>query len=129
VLGLCVISHWFLDLIVHRPDLPLYPGDSAKVGFGLWNSLPWTLVVEGLIFATGMTLYLRLTKSKNRAGSVGVWALVGFLVLIYVGNLFGPPPPSTTAIAWVGQSQWLLVAWAYWVDRNRVVRHGGQLTP
>src|SRR5262245_47114382 len=40
VLGLCVVSHWVLDFVVHRPDLPLYPGDSPRVGLGLWNSVP-----------------------------------------------------------------------------------------
>ena len=127
VLGLLVVSHWVLDLIVHRPDLPLYPGPSPQLGLGLWNSLPGTLVAEGLIFVIGLGLYLRVTKAKNRAGLYGLWALVGFLILTYLGNVFGPPPPSSTAIAWVGQSQWLLVGWAYWLDRNRVAHvRGGQ---
>ena len=53
---------------------------------------------------------------------VPLWALVAlvaFLLLVQAGNVFGPPPPDTTAIAWVGQAQWLLVAWGYWVDRHR----------
>lgn len=120
ILGLCVVSHWVLDLIVHRPDLPLYPGASPHVGLGLWNSLAGTLLVEGCIFIVGLVLYLRVTRAKNRAGRYGLWGLVGFLVLVYLGNLFGPPPQSTTAIAWVGHLQWLLVIWAYWVDRNRI---------
>jgi len=122
VLGLCVISHWLLDLLVHRPDLPLYPGDSMKVGLGLWNSLPATLLLEGAIFAVGVVLYSRVTQATGRAGSYGLWGLVGFLVLIQLANVFGPPPEEVMAIAWVGQAQWLLVAWAYWVDRNRLVR-------
>lgn len=122
VLGLLVVSHWVLDLIVHRPDLPLYPGPSPRLGLGLWDSLPGTLLVEGLLFVVGLALYLRVTRAKNRAGLYGFWTLVGFLVLIHLGNVLGPPPSSTTAIAWVGQLQWLLVGWAYWLDRNRVAR-------
>lgn len=122
VLGLCVLSHWALDLLVHRPDLPLHPGESTHLGLGLWNSLPGTLLVEGTIFALGIFLYLRVTEAKNRAGSIGFWALVCFLSLVYLGNLFGPPPPSVAAIAWVGQLQWLFVVWAYWVDQNRIVK-------
>src|SRR5688572_9195821 len=38
LLGCLVLSHWILDVIVHLPDLPLYPGNSPKLGFGLWNS-------------------------------------------------------------------------------------------
>jgi hypothetical protein len=122
VLSLCVLSHWVLDLIAHIPDLPLYPGESPRIGLGLWNSLGGTLLLEGLVFVVGLILYLRVTSAKNRAGVFGLWALVGFLVMIYAGNVFGPPPPSRTVIAWTGQLQWVFVAWAYWVDRNRIAR-------
>ena len=47
--------------------------------------------------------------------------LVAFLVLIHAGNLIGAPPPSVSATARVGQAQWLLVAWGYWVE-SRVSR-------
>jgi len=122
VIGLCVVSHWLLDLIVHTPDLPLYPWESSRLGLGLWKSVVATALVEGLIFAAGLFLYLRVTKAKNRIGVYAFWTLIGFLVAMYLSNIFGPPPPSTTAIAWLGQLQWLLVAWAYWVDRNRAPR-------
>lgn len=121
VVGLGVVSHWLLDLIVHRPDLPLYPGASPMVGLGLWNSLVGTLLVEGVLFAGGLVLYLRATRATDRAGRYGLWGLVGFLVLIQLSNLLGPPPPSVSAIAWAGQLQWLLVIWAYWLDRHRTV--------
>ena len=122
VLGTCVISHWALDLLVHRPDLPLHPGDSTLWGLGLWDSLAGTLLLEGSIFVIGIVIYLRVTVARNRRGSLGFWTLAGTLALIYLGNIFGPPPPSVDAIAWVGQLQWLFVVWAYWVDQNRVVR-------
>lgn len=122
VLGLAVVSHWVLDLIVHRPDLPLYPGGVQRVGFGLWNDKPVAVVVELLIFVVGVWLYLRSTKAKNRVGSIGLWGLVVFLSAIYVSNLIGPPPPNVQAIAWAGQLQWLFVIWAYWVDHNRTTR-------
>lgn len=119
VLGLCVISHWLLDLIVHRPDLPLIPGGATRMGIGLWNSLGATLIVEGLLFVLGIWLYLRATAAKNRVGHFAFWGLVAFLAVIYMANLFGPPPPDVQAIAWAGHLQWLFVIWAYWVDRNR----------
>ena len=123
VLGLCVVSHWILDLVVHRPDLPLHFGESYRVGLGLWDSLTWTLLVEGSLFAGGTLLYLRVTRPANKAGLYGLWALLGLLTLIYLGNILGPPPPSTNALAWVGQLQWLLIVWGYWVDRNRAPRY------
>lgn len=119
ILALCVISHWVLDLIVHVPDLPLYPGDSPKVGFGLWNSPGVSITIEMLIFFTGVFLYNGATNAKNKKGSIGFWSLIAFFLIIHFANLFGPPPPSVTAIAWSGQLQWLFVIWAYWVDRNR----------
>lgn len=118
VLGLVVVSHWLLDLIVHRPDLPLVPGSSVKVGFDLWASLPGTLVVEMGIFIVGVALYLRKTVARGAVGTWALWALIIFLVAVYLSNLFGHPPPNVEALAWVGQSQWLLVLWGYWVDRH-----------
>ena len=114
-----VLSHWVLDLLTHRPDLPLVPGGATRVGLGLWNSLPATLVVELGIFAIGVWLYVRTTRALDRVGSVALWSLVGFLVVIYFSNIFGPPPPSVIAIAVVGHAGWLLVIWAYWIDRHR----------
>jgi hypothetical protein len=121
ICGAAVLSHWVLDALVHRPDLPLVPGCAVRIGLGLWNSLPATLIVELGIFAAGVWLYVRTTRALDRVGSVALWSLVGFLLIMYLGNLFGPPPPSATAIAWAGQAQWLLVIWAFWIDRHRAV--------
>ena len=120
VCGAAVLSHWVLDALTHRPDLPLIPGGATRIGLGLWHSLPATLVVELGIFAIGVGLYVRSTRPADRVGSVALWVLVGFLLVTYFGAVFGPPPPSVTALAWVGQAQWLLVIWAYWIDRHRV---------
>ena len=119
VLGLAVISHWLLDLIVHYPDLPLYPGESPLLGFALWSSPMLEMTLELSIFALGVWLYLRTTRAIDITGKWSLWSLVVFLVAIQVGNAFGSPPPSVTALAWVGQAQWLLVAWGYWVDKHR----------
>ncbi|MDZ4252522.1 MAG: hypothetical protein U1A72_08100 [Sulfuritalea sp.] len=118
-LGVLVVSHWALDALVHRPDLPLFPGSATVVGFNLWSSLPATLIIEGALFALGVWLYARVTSPSDAVGRWGFVALVIFLAGIYAGNLFGPPPPSTEAIAWAGHAQWLLVLWGYWIDRHR----------
>ena len=119
ILSICVISHWFLDLVVHRPDLPLFPGDSPLLGFGLWNFIPATIIFEGILFIVGIILFLRVSKAVDRTGIINFWALVGFLIVIYAGNIFGPPPPDVKSLAWVGQLQWLIIIWAYWVDKKR----------
>ncbi len=119
VVGFLVLSHWLLDTIVHRPDLPLYPGSNILIGFNAWSSLPLTLVIELSLFALGVWLYLRSTVATDNKGKWGLVVLVIFLLLVYLANIFGSPPPSSEAIAWVGQSQWLMVLWGYWLDRHR----------
>ncbi|QJR13723.1 hypothetical protein [Usitatibacter palustris] len=119
VILLLVMSHWGLDAIVHRPDLPLTPFTDERIGLGLWNSLPGTLAVEFTILAIGVALYMRFTKARDAVGRWALWGLVAFLAIIQLGNVFGEPPPSVTAIAWVGHAQWLLVLWGFWVDKHR----------
>jgi membrane-bound metal-dependent hydrolase YbcI (DUF457 family) len=119
VAAVCVISHWILDVVVHRPDLPLLPNGGVKVGFGVWSSLPATLCVEALVFGAGLIVYVRRTEPVDRVGRFALSGLVLLLVVIYLASVFGPPPPSTAAIPWAGQAQWLIVALGYWVDRHR----------
>ena len=121
VLGVLVISHWALDAIVHQPDLPLSPGSATVIGLNAWSSLPLTLAIEMTLFALGVWLYSRATSPKDAIGRWSFAGLVVFLLGIYAGNLFGAPPPSTEAIAWVGQLQWWLVLWGYWIDKHRHV--------
>ncbi len=120
ILGLLVLSHWLLDFLTHRPDLPLWPG-GERVGLGLWNSVPGTLVLEVGLFVLGVLIYLRTTRARDATGRWSLTALIVFLAALYTGNLLAPAPPDTTAIAWVGHAQWLLVAWGYWIDRHRAL--------
>lgn len=120
VLGSLVISHWVLDLIVHIPDLPLTPWTNVKVGFGLWNSIILSVLIEVIFLGAGAYLYMKATKAKNKKGSFGLWGLVIFFLVIYFLNITGPPPPSVQAIGYAGLMQWLIIIWAYWIDRNRI---------
>jgi len=122
-----VISHWLLDAVTHRPDLPLTVGGETLVGLGLWGSVTGTVVVELLLFAAGVAMYVRQTAPRDRTGAVAFWVLVGFLLLVWLANIFGPPPPSASAVAWSVQAMWLLVAWGYWIDRHRVPRLAARL--
>lgn len=120
VVGALVLSHWGLDAVVHQTDLPLFPGSATVVGWNAWHSLPLTLSIEVPLFGLGVGCYVKATKPADGVGRWGFWALVVFLLAIYGGNLFGSPPPSAIAIAWVGQLQWLIVLWGYWIDRHRL---------
>jgi hypothetical protein len=119
LLAAVVVSHWILDVISHRPDMPLTLHGSERVGLGLWNSVAMTATVELTGFALGMFVYLRTTRPRDATGRWALLALAAFLVVVYAMNLLGPPPPSTTAVAWSAQAIWLLVAWGYWIDRHR----------
>jgi len=121
VIALCVPSHWVLDYLVHRPDLPLVPG-GRLYGLGLWNSLPATLAVELSLFTIGIGLYQTRTRAKDRAGHYAFWPLLILLALAYVGSVFGPPPPNERVIAVSALALWLTVPWAAWADRHRSTR-------
>jgi hypothetical protein len=120
LLAALVVSHWVLDWISHRADMPLAPGSDVCVGLGLWNSVPATLVVELAMFAGGVAIAETATRPRDRVGSWGLWGLVALLAAAYVGNLLGPPPPSTAAVAWTSVLlPAILLPLFAWVDHHR----------
>ena len=118
VIALLVLSHWVLDWVTHRPDLPLYPG-GPKVGLELWGSVVGTVVVEGGLFVAGVWLYFSSTRARDAVGRFGLGILLALVVVLYVSTLMGPPPPSVQAIGWFGLVGWLIPLWAHWADRHR----------
>jgi hypothetical protein len=87
VLGAVVFSHWVLDLVVHRMDLPLLPGnagDLPRLGFGLWRVPAVSVAVEVLLMAVGFWLYWRAAArvDRKRARTVGVVAALSGVVTI-----------------------------------------------
>jgi hypothetical protein len=121
VVGAAVLSHWVLDFIVHRPDLQLYPGASARFGLSLWNSWMATIAAEVFCFGAGLWIYLVCTRARDNAGRYGFWALAAFLFFGWVSTLFAGAPPNVTALAWGGIAMWLTVPWGWWADRHRTV--------
>ncbi len=120
VFGLGIVSHWFLDAFVHRPDMPILAG-GPYVGLGLWNSFPLTIAAEAVVFGLGLVIYLKTTRALNRTGTWALWSLVAFLVVIWAASIAGPPPPSERVAEWVGLAMWLFVPWGYWIDRHRAI--------
>jgi membrane-bound metal-dependent hydrolase YbcI (DUF457 family) len=123
VVGLCVLSHWFLDLLVHTADLPLTPFGEDKFGFGLWNYVAVSLTIETLLFLAGVYIYNGLTSAKTSAGKWGLWSFAALLIIFNISNTFGPPPPAsmTTLFATLVTLMVIIIGLAYWVDRKRTV--------
>jgi hypothetical protein len=122
IVGLAVVSHWVLDLVMHRPDLPLWPGSSMRLGAGLWNSITASAAVELILFAIGLTIYLRTTRARDWIGNWSLAAMAGLLLVIYLGSFFGPPPRNEHSLAVTALALWVFVPWGYWIDRHRDVR-------
>ncbi len=95
------------------------PGMEIRVGLGLWNSFAGSVIVETALFIAGVVLYVSTTKARDRVGKYALWSFLLLLVVLYVANMFGPPPPSVQALAVVAFGQWLFVLWGYWIDRHR----------
>jgi hypothetical protein len=119
MLGFLVLSHWVLDVISHRPDMPVLP-NGPYLGLGLWNSVPATILVEEAMLCAGAVLYFRATKSGGTVSTLGVWAMLALFAIIGVAGTLGPPPPSIAAAAAAGPvGAVILIPWAWAVDARR----------
>jgi hypothetical protein len=118
LVGALVPTHWVLDFIAHRPDMPMYPG-GPKYGLGMWNSVPLTLAAEYALFVGGIALYVSATSAKDKTGHLAFWSLAVFLGVVYASSLSGPPPPNVQVLAPAALAMWLTVPWAAWADRHR----------
>jgi hypothetical protein len=118
VLAALVVSHWVLDFATHRPDMPIYPG-GPKVGLGLWNSIPATLIVELLMYGAGLWVYLRATAARDAIGRWAFALLAAFLVVIYLASIGNVPPsvPALYVTAFAGSA--VLTLWSWWADAHR----------
>ena len=120
IIAALVVSHWGLDFLTHRPDMPLYPG-GPKYGLSLWNSIAATVAIELPMYLAGVWLYLRATRARDGIGRWGFLLLITMLLGIYVGDaLSSEAPPSVGALTVVAAIGGLLfTAWSWWVDRHR----------
>jgi hypothetical protein len=119
ILGGLVLSHWVLDVVTHRPDMAVLISGGPKLGLGLWYSLGGTVAVEGVLFAVCLWMYVSSTRATSRTGNTALAALVGLFAVIYLGFVFGPPPPSTEAVAYLTLTAAVVPFWAQWIERHR----------
>jgi len=122
IMAIAVLSHWFMDLIVHTPDLPLWSNTSPKVGFGLWNNAFATFFLEAALLLVGLILYLNTTKGSTFVGRYGMIIFVVLMIIINVNNVFGPPMANdTTTMSVLGLlMHFVFSACAFWLDKKRI---------
>lgn len=120
VVGGAIVSHWFLDWLVHRPDMPVYPG-GPEYGLALWNNISATMIVELSLFAAGVAVYASSTRSRDRIGLWAFAALVAVLAGLFLLDFL--VPPESVSSLWVSNLVGIavLLASAAWVDRHRSV--------
>jgi len=122
VVALGVFSHWVLDFVTHRPDLPLYPGSPTSVGLGLWYAPTATMATEAALYVLGVAIYGRTTRAINRRGAFALWSFVVIVAVLYAMSVFGPPPSDVSFIKYGALTGAVFVPWAWWIDRNRSLR-------
>lgn len=121
IVAAAVFSHWLTDLIVHAPDLAIYPG-GEKYGFGLWNSLLWSQIVEIGLLLVGTAIYMAKTRAKSTIGKIAPWAFIAFLLAVQAYSHMpvetAPSAQQFAITALVSYTLLALLAWA--VDRTRM---------
>jgi hypothetical protein len=117
-----VLSHWLLDFVSHRPEMPLAPGLNQYVGLGLWNSIPATFLVEGTLWVVGIAVYMRTRPALTKRGLSALATFIGVLTLAWIAIPFAPLPPgdftpvrNLTLLVVSGT----LITLAGWIDRQR----------
>ena len=113
VLGACIFSHWVLDFVTHRPDLPLFRG-GTRVGLGLCRFREATFLVEAALLVGGLLVYLRSTRARTPAGEYAMKAYVGVLILLEAFNLYGPVPANIQQVAISAEVAYLVLALIAW---------------
>jgi hypothetical protein len=123
VIFAAVLSHWILDVVSHRPDMPLAPGSDIRFGLGLWNSRLATLIVEGTLWFAAVAVYVRATRPRGPAGLYAFWPVIVVLTAFWLISLRGDPPPSLGFLAAFNVIfMAVILAWAAWMNRARLMQ-------
>lgn len=113
-----VLSHWLLDLLTHRPDLPLWPGSSHRYGLGLWNSVAGTLALEATLWIGGLALWFSAFRPRGANGWAAIVSFVLVSTAIWISGPFAPPPPNAQAVAVGALLGFSVLPWAWWIERS-----------
>lgn len=119
--ALAVMSHWLLDIPVHRADLPLYD-NTDKIGLGLWNFPLWALLLEIVLLFIGLRMYLRATRATCPSGKYAMVIFSVALAIMQAFIVYGPRPSwlstQVTAVSLLGY-YFATTAIVFWLERKR----------
>jgi hypothetical protein len=119
IIAALVLSHWLLDLIVHRADLPLVHDAGEKLGFALWNHPAAVVPLELGMLLAGFALFMTATTPRGGARSAP-WVVLAVLLAVQAINWFTPPTADQTAFTTLGLGAYVgLAALARWCDGAR----------
>jgi hypothetical protein len=124
------ISHFFLDIVSHRPSLPVAPWMAWHVGWTTFNGIVPLMVVEGVLWAAAVGLYVSDSRSTTSAGRYVFWGGVAALTYVWYFNAFLPPrltPEEAPIEALI--LLLLAIGWACWMNRAREMKAGGPEGP
>ena len=120
IVALAILSHWFIDVIVHTADLPLLSGN-PKFGFGLWHNKNAAFIVEIALLVFGYLWYIKNTQAVKAGINYANWLFILFLIVVNYLNFYVLPASedinqlTTSALV----SFFLLAGFAFFVDRTR----------
>jgi hypothetical protein len=119
IAALVVLSHWFLDLLVHVPDLTI-AGSPPKLGLGLWNHPAIEMPLELILTFGALWMYACTAKPKT----VPLLTLAVVMLALQAFNWFGPVEPEvtlgTSLLALFAYGMVTLAAW--WVARSAAIQ-------
>lgn len=122
LIGALVLSHWVLDFVTHRPDLPLWPHGGPLLGLGLWNSIGGTFAIEGAMWTVGIAMWYSACRPRGVGGWAAIVSFVLVSTVIWAGGAFAPPPPTAQDVAVGALMGWIIVPWAWWIERASAPR-------
>lgn len=122
LLGALVVSHWLLDLVTHRPDLPIWPWTNGLHGLGLWHSIAGTIAIEGALWVAAIVFFLGARRPRGLHGHAAFWSFVLVSTFLWIGGPFSPPPPDERSLALFALMGWITLPWAWWIERTSEAR-------
>lgn len=118
MLGLLVLSHWLLDLVTHKPDLPLFPWGGPKYGLGLWGSIAGSLSVEALMWIAGLAVWFSVRRPRGLNGWLALGSFVLVTTALWASGPFAGAPPDAQSVAISALMGFSIIPWAWWIERS-----------